>query len=82
MTTAASVDGTFATCRQTLRMSVHRGRPEVVGHGQNSPNDRTETLAVHCGRSLLPVSRLSKYSFEPLRYRLLSMGRRCDGASL
>jgi hypothetical protein len=22
---------TFETCQQTLRMSVHRGRPEVIG---------------------------------------------------
>jgi hypothetical protein len=30
---------------------------------------------------LMPVSPLLKYLFEPLRYRLPSMGRRCDGAN-
>jgi hypothetical protein len=36
--------GTFETCRQTPRMSVYRGRPEVTG-GQNDAIDPTETLA-------------------------------------
>jgi len=26
-----STHGTFETCRRTLRMSVYRGRPEVIG---------------------------------------------------
>ncbi len=25
------VDGTFETCRAALKLSVHRGRPEVIG---------------------------------------------------
>jgi hypothetical protein len=28
---ATSVPGTFETCPPILRMSVHRGRPEVIG---------------------------------------------------
>ena len=30
-----SAYGTFETCRRTLRMSVDRGRPEVIGIPQN-----------------------------------------------
>ena len=40
--------GTFETCRQTPRMSVYRGRPEVMG-GQNDAIDPTETLAAPKG---------------------------------
>jgi hypothetical protein len=31
MSQAMSAPGTFETCRGTLRMSVLRGRPEVIG---------------------------------------------------
>jgi hypothetical protein len=33
---ARSGIGTFETCRQTLRMSVHRGRPECAGRPARS----------------------------------------------
>src|ERR1700736_3305272 len=36
-----SVPGTFETCRPALKISVHRGRPEVVGRLSNGAFDPT-----------------------------------------
>jgi hypothetical protein len=50
-----SLDGTFETCEPALKLSVHRGRPEVIGARPNDANDPTRTSASF------------EHSFEPHR---------------
>lgn len=46
-----SVSGTFETCLPTLRMSAHRGRPELDGAGQNDAIDPDRTTTPNCAGS-------------------------------
>jgi hypothetical protein len=45
------VYGTFETCRPTLKMSVYRGRPEVIG-AQSNRRDCPKATSLSANRSV------------------------------